>query len=310
MPGGGSPDPGAGGTQHPRPRSARCAHRQGELHRETRPSNVSARGQQRCCSLVATIATVLCAPPTAEASTAATPGPPGLAFYTPPSTPPSGVHGDLVSYRTTTVALGTGAPAVNAWNVLYQSTDSNGKANYVTGTVLVPTAPYTGTRPVISYAVGTHGLAQRCAPSLQLAGGTDYERDNIVAALGKGYAVLISDYAGYTTGSTPTYTVGKAEGNAVLDIVRAAAQVPNSRHLGIGARRALGLLAGRPGGGVGRPAPAHVRAERAAQGRGGRWRARRPPPDGRLPRRRHRCRLRLRVDHRPRHRVPEPADRR
>ena len=65
-------------------------------------------------------------------------------------------------------------------------------------------------------------------------GGTDYERDNIVAALGKGYAVLVTDYAGYTTGSTPTYTVGTTEGNAVLDIVRAASQVPNSRHRAIG----------------------------------------------------------------------------
>ena len=205
----------------------------------------SRRGAAALLLVVATIASVLCAPSPAEAATAATPGPPGLAFYTPPSTPPTGVHGDLVSYRTTTVSLGTGAPAVNAWNVLYQSTDSNGKANYVTGTVLVPTAAYTGTRPVISYAVGTHGLAQRCAPSLQLAAGTDYERDNIVAALGKGYAVLISDYAGYTTGSTPTYTVGRSEGNAVLDIVRAAAQVPNT---GISASAPVGLWGYSQGG--------------------------------------------------------------
>lgn len=156
------------------------------------------------------------------------PGPAGNAFYTPPAAPPSGAHGDLVSYRTATVKLGAGAPAVNAWNVMYQSTDAKGVANYVTGTVIVPTAPVTGTRPVISYAFGTHGLAQRCAPSQQLAAGTDYENPNLVAALQKGYAVVATDYAGYTTGSTPTYIVGAAEGNAVLDIVRAASQVPNS----------------------------------------------------------------------------------
>src|SRR5690606_15625988 len=39
--------------------------------------------------------------------------------------------------------------------------------------------------------------------------------------------VLVTDYAGYTTGSTPTYLAGASQGNAVLDIVRAASQVPS-----------------------------------------------------------------------------------
>ncbi|RZL03905.1 MAG: Triacylglycerol lipase [Rubrivivax sp.] len=162
-----------------------------------------------------------------SAYAAPTQGPAGLAFYNAPA--PTGAHGDLISYRTTTVNLGANAPATKAWNVLYQSTDSVGAANVVTGTVIVPTAAWAGTgeRPVISYAVGTHGLAQPCAPSLQLAGGTDYETANIAAALQAGYAVLVTDYAGYTTGSTPTYLAGASQGNAVLDIVRAASQVPS-----------------------------------------------------------------------------------
>ena len=162
-----------------------------------------------------------------SAYAAPTQGPSGIAFYN--AATPTGVHGDLISYRTATVNLGTGAPAVKAWNVQYQSTDSLGAANVVTGTVLVPTAAWTGSgdRPVISYAVGTHGLAQPCAPSLQLAGGTDYETANINAALKAGYAVLVSDYAGYTTGDTPTYLAGASQGNAVLDIVKAASQIPS-----------------------------------------------------------------------------------
>jgi pimeloyl-ACP methyl ester carboxylesterase len=158
---------------------------------------------------------------------APTQGPSGIAFYTAAS--PTGSHGDLISYRTATVNLGTGAPGVKAWNVQYQSTDSVGAANVVTGTVIVPTTAWAGTapRPVISYAVGTHGLAQGCAPSLQLAGGTDYETANINAALKAGYAVLITDYAGYTTGDTPTYLAGASQGNAVLDIVKAASQIPS-----------------------------------------------------------------------------------
>jgi pimeloyl-ACP methyl ester carboxylesterase len=162
-----------------------------------------------------------------SAYAAPTQGPSGIAFYNPAT--PTGVHGDLISYRTATVNLGTGGAAVKAWNVQYQSTDSVGAANVVTGTVIVPTTAWAGSgdRPVISYAVGTHGLAQPCAPSLQLAGGTDYETANINAALKAGYAVLVTDYAGYTTGDTPTYLAGASQGNAVLDIVKAASQIPS-----------------------------------------------------------------------------------
>lgn len=156
-------------------------------------------------------------------------GPADMRFYDAPATL-AGQHGDLISYRGTTVNLGAGSPTTKAWNVLYQSTDSRGAANVVTGTVIVPTTPWTGggERPVISYAVGTHGLAQRCAPSLQLNQGKDYEAANISAALKAGYAVLVSDYQGYTNGATPTYLAGASQGNAVLDIVRAATQVPLS----------------------------------------------------------------------------------
>jgi len=159
---------------------------------------------------------------------AATVGSSGMAFYNAPASIPAVANGTLLTYRTATVNLGTGAPAVKAWNVTYKSTDSVGAGNVVTGTVLVPTAAWagTGTRPIISYAVGTHGLAQPCAPSLQMAGGTDYEAANIAAALKAGYAVVVSDYQGYTNGSTPTYLAGASQGHAVLDIVTAATQIP------------------------------------------------------------------------------------
>ncbi|TAL26747.1 MAG: Triacylglycerol lipase [Aquabacterium sp.] len=166
----------------------------------------------------------------ASAFAAPVAGPAGNAFYTPPSPLPAGAHGDLIWYRTATVNLGAGAPGVKAWNVLYRSTDSREADNVVTGTVLVPTKAWSNIftpRPIVSYAVGTHGLAQPCAPSQQFAAGTDYENANIVAALNAGYAVLVTDYAGYTTGNTPTYLAGSSQGRAVLDIVKAAAQIPN-----------------------------------------------------------------------------------
>jgi Secretory lipase len=117
---------------------------------------------------------------------------------------------------------------VNAWDILYYTTDAVGAQDLATGAVIVPTAAWSGsgTRPVIDYAVGTQGLAQSCAPSAQLAAGTEYETANIVALLKQGWAVVLTDYQGYTTGSQSLYTVGAAEGHAVLDAVRAADQVP------------------------------------------------------------------------------------
>ncbi len=168
--------------------------------------------------------------PSVSALAAPAVGPGDAAFYNPPAALTAGAHGDLVWYRPATVSLGAGAPAVQAWNVVYRSTDALGAANLVTGTVIVPATLWSGSgeRPVVGYAVGTHGLAQGCAPSIQMAKGTDYEAANIAAALSAGYAVLVSDNPGYTTGATPTYMSGVSQGRALLDIFSAAAQIPGS----------------------------------------------------------------------------------
>ncbi len=155
-------------------------------------------------------------------------GPAGMAFYEKPSTIPT-THGTLIRYRTST-SVPPGGPSCYSWTIMYSSQDALGKPNVVTGTVLVPKALYNyglTARPIISYAVGTHGLAQSWAPSIQLENGTDYENSNINAALNMGYAVLITDNPGYTNGDVPSYMVGKAQGKAVLDIVTAALQIPN-----------------------------------------------------------------------------------
>ncbi len=179
-------------------------------------------------SLSALIVVLVALVGSVPASAAPTLGASGAAFYTPPSPLPSGSAGDLISYRPATLALGTGAPSVDAWDLLYYTTDAVGAQDLATGTVIVPTAAWTGlgTRPVIDYAVGTQGLAQSCAPSAQLAAGTEYETPNIVALLKQGWAVVLTDYQGYTTGSQTLYTVGAAEGHAVLDAATAADQVP------------------------------------------------------------------------------------
>jgi hypothetical protein len=157
-------------------------------------------------------------------------GPAGQAFYTPPSSTPAGSAGELVWYRPATVDLNVTLPSVKAWTVLYQSTDQHGHPDWVTGTVIVPSATWRGfgPRPLVAYAEGTQGLAQSCAPSLQMAAGTEYDGGAIIESLKKGYAVAVTDYQGYTNGDIPTYAAGRAEGQAVLDAVRAGRQIPGS----------------------------------------------------------------------------------
>lgn len=140
---------------------------------------------------------------------------------------PAGTHGDLKSYRTATVKVGVD---VNAWNVIYQSRDSKDADYWVSGTVMTPKKAWTGAgpRPVVLYAVGTHGLANKCSPARALADGTDYEISNIKAALNAGYAVLVTDNEGALAGDPSTYLAGKSQGQATLDIFKAAQQIPNS----------------------------------------------------------------------------------
>jgi hypothetical protein len=157
-------------------------------------------------------------------------GPSGEAFYTPPSPLPEGGPGTLIWYRQTTVNLNVELPAVKAYDVLYKSTGETGEEVPVSGIVIVPSAPWSGSgpRPVVTYAEGTQGLGHQCAPSIQIAGGTEYDGGAIIASLRKGYAVVVTDYPGYTNGAVPPYIAGKAEGHAVLDIVKAAQQLPGA----------------------------------------------------------------------------------
>ncbi len=163
-----------------------------------------------------------------SALAAPTVGPSDQSFYTPPSPLPGGAPGTLIWYRPATINLGSSAPGFQAWDVMYLSTDEVGNPDVVTGTVIVPTAAWTGSgaRPVVDYAWGTQGGAQSCAGSEQLAAGTEYDSAAAIGSLNKGYAVVATDYEGYTNGGKPTYVAGASEGHAVLDAMRAAEQLP------------------------------------------------------------------------------------
>ncbi len=146
-------------------------------------------------------------------------------FYTEPSPLPAGVHGDLIRSIKAKVVIPE-APPFDSWQIMYRSSDALGRANAVTGTVIAPVAWDHGN--VVIYCPSTQGLGQKCAPSFQLRSGNYWENDNIIAILKAGYAVVISDYPGYTTGAYPSYCNGYNQGYAVLDIVKASRQIPYS----------------------------------------------------------------------------------
>lgn len=143
-------------------------------------------------------------------------------FYTPPNPLPPGNPGDVIRWRASAAPL-TGA---NAWQILYRSTTALGAPTAVSGTVLVPAAPYPGTRPVVAYAAGTQGWGDQCAPSKSIASGTFDELFAVNNLLAKGWAVVVTDYPGLGTPGDETYNVGIAEGYAVLDALRAATRLP------------------------------------------------------------------------------------
>lgn len=109
--------------------------------------------------------------------------------------------------------------------VLYSSKSFPGnKKIVVSGTMSVPQGtPPAGGWPVISWAHGTTGLADKCAPSRGSDQGSYGGAESLVQGwLEDGYAVLATDYEGLGTPGIHPYLIGDSEGRGVLDIVRAS----------------------------------------------------------------------------------------
>jgi pimeloyl-ACP methyl ester carboxylesterase len=111
--------------------------------------------------------------------------------------------------------------AADASRVVYRGVGYDGARRAVSGSVFLPvgSAPQGGW-PVVSYAHGTTGLADHCAPSR--AGLTRLERRHVDRWLAAGYAVTATDYEGLATPGPHPYFNGEAVADDVIDAVRAA----------------------------------------------------------------------------------------
>lgn len=207
----------------------------------------------RCRTLVTSLATIA-ASAVVMVSTpaqAVVDEPPRPAFYEAPATLPA-ANGDVIrseKMRFLLDPLDTSSLVKNSWRIMYRSTNRAGTPIAVTGTVLVPNTRWlgVGTRPVIGYAPGTQGMADRCAPSRVYTELVEYESIGIEPLLARGYAVAVPDYEGLGTAGIHTYMDRLSQGQVTLDAVRAAQRLTGT---GLSAASPVGLEGYSQGGGA------------------------------------------------------------
>jgi pimeloyl-ACP methyl ester carboxylesterase len=155
---------------------------------------------------------------------------PRPAFYDAPASVPS-TPGTVIATERAKFYLDplrlVAAPA-RVTRIMFSSADRQGQPIAVTGTVLTPTRTRKDrpNRGLVAFAVGTQGMAAKCAPSRQMAVGREYESVFIAGLLARGFNVVVPDYQGHGAASpVHTYMSRVVQGQVVLDAIRAAQQV-------------------------------------------------------------------------------------
>lgn len=172
-------------------------------------------------------------------------------FYAPPTPPPTPAAPGTIVRSQPVVGAPEGA---QAFRVIYHSTDAGGADILVSGLIVAPIdRAASGSRPVVSWAHPTTGIAPRCAPSSGIAPFDLIE--GLSDLLADGNVVVATDYAGMGMPGPASFLIGATESANVLDIVRAAQQID-----GIGAGNRVVLWGHSQGGHA-----ALFAAQRAAQ---------------------------------------------
>lgn len=141
---------------------------------------------------------------------------PGADLYAMARPLAAGEPGDLIATQEVT---GIDVDA-SVLRVLYHSRSLAGDDIAVSGIVAVPNAPApAGGRPVLSWAHGTTGIADECAPSKDPRGAGIAL---IAPFIDRGMVFAATDYEGLGTPGRHPYLAGESAGRGVLDIVRAA----------------------------------------------------------------------------------------
>lgn len=163
--------------------------------------------------------------------------PPGTDFYYPTADKLPGEAGEVIWHRTlpsdhraVVKPLESDAKPWHHELILYRSRDVRGNPIGVSGMIALPnTEMPAGGYPVISWAHGTVGCADRCAPSRDEEPLSQphnaYVHRLLREFLKLGWAVVMTDYEGLGTAGTHPYLLGESEARGILDIVLAARQL-------------------------------------------------------------------------------------
>ncbi|MCM6778292.1 lipase family protein [Nocardia sp. CDC159] len=147
--------------------------------------------------------------------------------------PVSATPGELLRAEPITAVLDpvTRAPLdVRAWRMLYVSTDSRGRRVPVSGTLVLPNAPWPGpgARPLVDFGSSAQGLGRECATSINLQNGIAYETPVLAPFVARGWAVAITDWIGLGAPGEHTYVNRNDMTTTFVDAARAALRVPGT----------------------------------------------------------------------------------
>ncbi|MEC3918931.1 lipase family protein [Nocardia sp. CDC160] len=187
-------------------------------------------------------------------------------FYRSPIDPGSVAPGTILRSRPVTVSLlGRIPQRVRAWQLLYRSTDLEGRPEATVTTVLLPwDADPARERPLVSFQCAIDAVAPKCFPSYALQHRSralgaipQIEFPLIVAALARGWAVSVPDHGGING----HFGAAREPGHRALDGLRAALRFAP---LGLHPRTRIGLW-GYSGGGLATAWSAELAAEYAPE---------------------------------------------
>ncbi|MEG8182328.1 lipase [Nocardia terpenica] len=148
-------------------------------------------------------------------------------FLRPPADLAAHAPGAVLRSRPVRIGLlGVIPQRVSAWQLLYRSTDLNGRPEAAVTTVLLPAdADPAADRPLLAFQSAIDAVADRCAPSYALRAGaaafgsiTQWEWLVVANALRRGWAVSIADHEG----PHGNFGAPREPGYRSLDGVRAA----------------------------------------------------------------------------------------
>ena len=128
----------------------------------------------------------------------------------------------LLLRREPVPAAHTPAHAGQAFRILYSSLSGVGSGSpvAVSGVVFLPKGePPAGGWPIVAWSHGTTGIADVCAPSW--TGPTSRDMPYLDGWLGKGFAIVATDYEGLGTPGAHPYLLHGSEAHSILDSIRA-----------------------------------------------------------------------------------------